>query len=137
MVEEEMMNDMYYYVEAMDHLGVLMVVDQNDNLDWFAIVVMVLLELTMAFVVDNFAAAAVVVVVAAAAAVDVRNHDPRINIYISSDKFEQNKGIIITIKYWLVMHSITPKKTPPSFVTGMRRWGGRSGGTGGGWRMPI
>jgi hypothetical protein len=34
------------------------------------------------------------------------------------------------------MDSITPKKTPPSFGAGIRRWGGRSGGTGGGWRMP-
>ena len=54
----------------MDHLDVLMGLDQDDNLDYFAIVVVVYLVVIMVFVVvDNF----VVVVV------DVRSHDPRID----------------------------------------------------------
>ena len=35
------------------------------------------------------------------------------------------------------MHGITPKKTPPSVGASIRRGGGRSGGAGGGWRMPT
>ncbi len=65
-----MVNGMYYHVDAMDYLDVLMALDQDDNQDCFAIVVVEFLGVLMVFVVDNF----VVVVVV----VDVRNHDPRI-----------------------------------------------------------
>ncbi len=71
MVEEEMVNDIDQHVDAMDHLDVLMELGQVDNQDYFAIVVVVYLEVIMVFVVvDNF----VVVVV-----VDVRSHDPEID----------------------------------------------------------
>ncbi len=68
-VEEEMVNGMYYHVDAMD---VLMVLDQDDNQDCFAIVVVEFRGVLMVFVVDNFVVVVVVVV-------DVCNHDPRIN----------------------------------------------------------
>ncbi len=69
----EMANDMYYHVDAMDHLDVLMVLDQDDNQDYLAIVVVVFLVVIMVFVVDNF------VVLVAVVVADVRNHDPKIN----------------------------------------------------------
>ncbi len=67
-VEVEIVNDKYYHVDAMDHLDVIMGLDQDDNQDYFAIVVKEFLEVIMVFVVDNFAVFVVVV--------DVRNHDP-------------------------------------------------------------
>ncbi len=74
MVEVEIENDRYYHVDATDHSDVIKELDQDDNQDYFAIVVVEYLEVIRAFVVDNLVEFVVVVVV-----VDVCNHDPRKN----------------------------------------------------------
>lgn len=74
MVEVEIENDKYYHVDATDHSDVIKELDQDDNQDYFAIVVVEYLEVIRAFVVDNLVEFVVVVVV-----VDVCNHDPRRN----------------------------------------------------------
>jgi hypothetical protein len=71
----EIENDRYYHVDAMDHSDVIKELDLVYNLDYFAIVVVALLEVIKVFVVDNL----VELVAVAVVVVDVRNHDPRRN----------------------------------------------------------
>lgn len=71
-----MVSDMYQHVDAMDHSDVSRVLEQDDNLNYFAIDWVVLPVAIEVFEVDN--SVELVAVVVAVAVVDVRNHDPKI-----------------------------------------------------------